>query len=56
MRDEDDAAFRARQAANTAARDTPNIRAWGPADVSLDGRFVAEKRAPLSDRSGMSPA
>jgi hypothetical protein len=56
MRGDDDAALRTRQAANTAARDTPNILAWVADDVLLEGRFVAEKRVPLSDLPGMSPA
>jgi hypothetical protein len=46
MRGDDDAAFRARQAANTAARDTPNILAWVADDVLLKALFSAEKREP----------
>jgi hypothetical protein len=46
MRGDDDAALRARQAANTAARDTPNILAWVADDVLLKGLFSAEKREP----------
>jgi hypothetical protein len=46
MRGDDDAAFRARQATNTAARDTPNILAWVADDVLLEGLFSAEEREP----------
>ena len=46
MRADGDAALRTRQAANTAARDNPNILAWDSADVLLDRIFAAEKREP----------
>jgi hypothetical protein len=47
MRVDEDAAFRTREAAKSAARDSPNILAWGSADVLLDGLFAAETREPL---------
>jgi hypothetical protein len=47
MRVEEDAAFRTREAAKSAARDSPNILAWGSADVLLDGLFAGERRESL---------
>src|SRR6266516_1580876 len=47
MRVDEDAAFRTREAAKSAARDSPNILAWGSADVVLDGLFAADTREPL---------
>jgi len=47
MRVDEDAAFRTREAAKSAARDSPNILAWGSADVLPDGLVAAEKREPL---------
>jgi hypothetical protein len=37
-----DAAFRTREAAKSAARDSPNILAWGSADVLLDALLAGE--------------
>jgi hypothetical protein len=47
MRVDEDAAFRTREAAKSAARDSPNILAWESADLLLDGLFAAERREPL---------
>jgi hypothetical protein len=55
MRSDDDAAFRARQAANTVARDTPNILAWVAEDVLLDA-LGPERREFLPGLSAKSPA
>jgi hypothetical protein len=43
--------LRTRQAANTAARDNPNILAWGSADALLDALSAADKRELLSAQS-----
>src|ERR1700745_308167 len=56
MRVDEDAAFRTREAAKRAARDSPNILAWGSADLLLDGLFAAERREPLPGRSPTSRA
>src|SRR5262245_44416638 len=56
MRVDEDAAFRTREAAKSAARDSPNILAWGSADVLLDGLFAAEPREPLPGPSAASRA
>jgi hypothetical protein len=47
MRVDEDAAFRTREAAKSAAKDSPNILAWGSADVSLDGLFAGERLESL---------
>jgi hypothetical protein len=47
MRVDGETAFRTREAAKSAARDSPNILAWGSADVLLDGLFAGERREPL---------
>ena len=44
MRVDGDAALRTRQAANTAARDSPNILAWGSVDVLLDALGARQAR------------
>jgi hypothetical protein len=51
-----DAALRTRQAANTAARDNPNILAWRSVDVLLDELSAADKRELLPGLSAKSPA
>src|SRR6266436_4092686 len=56
MRVDEDAAFRTRKAAKSAARDSPNILAWGSADLLLDGLFAAERREPLPGLSATSRA
>jgi hypothetical protein len=56
MRVDRDAAFRTREAAKSAARDSPNILAWGSADVLLDGLFAAETGEPLPGPSATSRA
>jgi hypothetical protein len=56
MRVDEDAAFRTREAAKSAARDSPNILAWGPVDVLLDGLSAADKRELLPGLSAKSPA
>jgi hypothetical protein len=56
MRVDEDAAFRTREAAKSAARDSPNILAWESADLLLDGLFAAERREPLPGLSAMSRA
>ena len=56
MRAEGEAAFRIREAAKSAARDSPNILAWGSADVLLDGLFAAETGEPLPGPSATSRA
>jgi hypothetical protein len=48
--------LRTRQAANTAARDNPNILAWGSADALLDALSAADKRELLPGLSSKSPA
>ena len=48
--------MRTRQAANTAARDSPNILAWGSVDALLDGLSAPEKREFLPSLSAKSPA
>jgi hypothetical protein len=48
--------LRTRQAANTAARDNPNILAWGSADALLDALSAADKRELLPGLSAKSPA
>jgi hypothetical protein len=55
MRVDGDAALRTRQAANTAAKDSPNVLAWGSADVLLDA-VELEKREFLPGLSAKSPA
>ena len=55
MRVDGDAALRTRQAANTAARDSPNVLAWGSVDVLLDA-VEPEKREFLPSLSAKSPA
>ena len=47
--------MRTRQAANSAARDSPNILAWGSVDALLDG-LGPEKREFLPSLSAKSPA
>jgi hypothetical protein len=47
--------LRTRQAANTAAKDNPNIPAWGSADALLDA-LGPEKREFLPSLSAKSPA
>jgi hypothetical protein len=47
MRVDGETAFRTREAAKSAARDSPNILAWGSADVLLDGLFAGETRESL---------
>ena len=56
MRVDEDAAFRTREAAKSAARDSPNILAWESADLLLDGLFAAERREPLPSLSAASRA
>jgi hypothetical protein len=48
--------LRTRQAADTAARDNPNIPAWGSADALLDERSAADKRELLPGLPAKSPA
>jgi hypothetical protein len=52
MRGDDDAAFRARQAANTAATDNPNILAWTAADVLRHSSFRSLRICSLVARIG----
>jgi hypothetical protein len=47
--------LRTRQAADTAARDNPNIPAWGSADALLDELSAADKRELLPGLSAKSP-
>ena len=47
--------LRTRQAANTAAKDNPNIPAWGAVDVLLDELSAADKRELLPGLSARSP-
>src|ERR1700730_4757946 len=54
MRVGEEAAFRTRQAAHSAARDIPNILAWESTDALLDGFSAAEIREPLPGLSGVS--
>jgi hypothetical protein len=56
MRVDEDAALRTREAAKSAARDSPNILAWESADLLLDGLFAAERREPLPSLSAASRA
>jgi hypothetical protein len=56
MRVDEDAAFRTREAAKSAARDSPNILAWESADLLLDVLFAAERREPLLGLSAASRA
>jgi len=48
--------LRTRQAANTAARDNPNILAWGSADALLDELSAADKRELLPGLSAKASA
>src|SRR6266446_5431416 len=54
MRVDGDAAFRTRQAAHSAARESPNILAWGSADALLDGLLAGERGEPLQGPSATS--
>src|SRR5258708_11221019 len=56
MRVDGETAFRTRQAAHKAARDSPNILACRSADMLLDGLFAAERREPVPGLSATSRA